>query len=324
MTWVRIDDAFADHPKIVQAGSRAAWLDVAAMCWSSRHLTDGFIPAKQVRRLTDEPNPDELAQALVDAGLWETRPDGFLVHDYLDYNPSAKEVRAQREYISKERSRAGKAGMESRWGDNKPITNAKQTDNKPLTPVPIPGMIEREKEDLELDEPTTRLAAAFQCTAGRPPSASELAQLSQLDATPAEFGAAVQVAVDRKANNLLPYALVVLADHQAGKVATQAARNRQPAPQPRPAPEPNPLADLWKTTLSDIQLQTTKATFDRWLRGTTPVERHDHTITIMTQDPFAKEWIENRLRTLIERTLASIAGEEMHLQVTTSQKGTTS
>ena len=51
MAWVKLDDHFAEHPKVVQAGPVAGFLFVAALCYANRHLTNGFIPAAQVTAL---------------------------------------------------------------------------------------------------------------------------------------------------------------------------------------------------------------------------------------------------------------------------------
>jgi hypothetical protein len=109
MPWVKVDDAFADHPKVVQAGPLAAWLYVAGLCYCGRLLTDGFIPRGQVRKLADVPGALKLAARLVEVGLWEEYPDGYRVHDYLDYNPSREQVAADRaatrERVAKWRSK---------------------------------------------------------------------------------------------------------------------------------------------------------------------------------------------------------------------------
>jgi 5-methylcytosine-specific restriction endonuclease McrA len=105
MPWVRLDDQFSDHPKILRAGPLAGWLFVCGLTYCARQLSDGFIPRSMVRRLADLDNAGELAQRLVDAGLWEACGDGFRVHDYLEYNPSAAQVRHEREG-NRERQRA--------------------------------------------------------------------------------------------------------------------------------------------------------------------------------------------------------------------------
>lgn len=97
MTWVRLDDGFADHPKIEAAGPSAAWLHVAALCYCSRHLTDGRMPAAKARRLVDARNPQQLIDRLLEVGLWETTEGGdYMIHDYLAYQPDAATVLARR------------------------------------------------------------------------------------------------------------------------------------------------------------------------------------------------------------------------------------
>jgi hypothetical protein len=92
MPWAKLDDQFPDHPKIEAAGPAAAWLFVASICYSGRYLTDGFIPAGRVARLTALPNPEACAARLVEAGLWEPVENGYYIHDFLEYNPSREMV----------------------------------------------------------------------------------------------------------------------------------------------------------------------------------------------------------------------------------------
>lgn len=100
--WLKIDDSFHDHPKVVEAGNAAVGLWVKCLAWSSRHLTDGHIPAAVVRQLGTQKDADTLTRV----GLWQTNGDGVTVPDYLDYNPSADEVRDQRS----KRAEAGRRG----------------------------------------------------------------------------------------------------------------------------------------------------------------------------------------------------------------------
>src|SRR5690606_5177208 len=50
------------------------------------------------------------ADLLVKVGLWEPAEGGFQIHDYLDYNPSADDVRAEQARISESRAKAGRMG----------------------------------------------------------------------------------------------------------------------------------------------------------------------------------------------------------------------
>jgi len=119
MSWVRIDDAFDDHPKILKLSPFAVTLHVRALCWCSRHMTDGFVPEEAIERLTfgltlndaDENTLwPEAAASIEDelrrAELWEKCAGGWSIHDYLKYNPSRKSILSQRRI----KSDAGRQG----------------------------------------------------------------------------------------------------------------------------------------------------------------------------------------------------------------------
>jgi hypothetical protein len=122
VVWVRVDDQHPDHPKVIAAGPMAAWLNVCGWCYAARYLTDGFIPAGQVRRLADVPDADVLARRLVEVGLWEDAAGGFVIHDYLEYNPSRAKVTAERaaaaERSARSRKRANRGVGSSQGGDS--------------------------------------------------------------------------------------------------------------------------------------------------------------------------------------------------------------
>jgi 5-methylcytosine-specific restriction endonuclease McrA len=92
MTWVRLDDQFTDHPKIVQAGPLAGWLFVCGLGYAARYLTDGSIPAAQVRRLADVEDAEPLAARLVAAGLWEPVEGGYQVSSAIPWGIRRSEV----------------------------------------------------------------------------------------------------------------------------------------------------------------------------------------------------------------------------------------
>ena len=92
VAYVYLDDAFGDHPKVLPLTDGAFRLHVIALCYANRHLTDGRIPAEFVGRR--RPHAGEL----VKAGLWYTDDptQGWWIHDYLDYQKSARRVREDR------------------------------------------------------------------------------------------------------------------------------------------------------------------------------------------------------------------------------------
>lgn len=98
MTWLKIDDGFAQHPKIEELSDGAFRLHVAAMAYAARNLTDGFIPSRTALRLTHTAKPKHLKE-LTEVGLWDQGgDDGWMIHDYLLYNPSRAHVEAERQW----------------------------------------------------------------------------------------------------------------------------------------------------------------------------------------------------------------------------------
>jgi hypothetical protein len=71
---------------------------------------------------------------------------------------------------------------------------------------------------------------------------------------------------------------------------------------------------IWQAALGELHLQMTKATFDTWVRNTRLVSCQDGVFVIGAPNEFTKDWLENRLRTTIERTLVGIMGEPVEVQ----------
>lgn len=116
MTWFKIDDKLALHPKVLAAGNAAIGLWVRAGSWSADQLTDGKIPATMLTVLGATKRD---AKRLVDAGLWETTPDGYQFHDWHEYNPTADAVRQGRSAMTNGSTR----GNHARWHAARGITD---------------------------------------------------------------------------------------------------------------------------------------------------------------------------------------------------------
>ena len=93
MVWFRVDDGFADHPKVIGCSLAAVGLWTKAGAWCSKHLTDGAVPGAMVRVFGGTP---KLAAELVAAGLWDTTTTGFLFHDWKARNPLREDVESRR------------------------------------------------------------------------------------------------------------------------------------------------------------------------------------------------------------------------------------
>lgn len=154
--WVKLDNGIATHPKILTAGPLALAIQIRAICYASQNQTDGFLPTNAIPLLLtgldqidietgsitgSEGQPIagfgttasdlDWPHIMVTAGLWDAEKNGYMIHDYLQWNLSKK----QYESMKKKLSSAGKKGMKSRWmshnqgykggnnlSDNLPIT----------------------------------------------------------------------------------------------------------------------------------------------------------------------------------------------------------
>ncbi len=78
--------------------------------------------------------------------------------------------------------------------------------------------------------------------------------------------------------------------------------------------------DIWDATLGELQLQMTKATFDTWVRPTHAIAYQDGAMTVGVHSPYAKEWLENRLQTTIQRTVTGIVGRSVQVSYIVKDK----
>jgi len=103
MPWIRFEDNFPEHPKVLALSDGAFRLHVRAIGYAARHLTDGHVSSAALRSMTRRP---ALPAELVAAGIWELNgDDGYKVHDYLHYQPSRADVQEHRE-ADRERKKA--------------------------------------------------------------------------------------------------------------------------------------------------------------------------------------------------------------------------
>lgn len=71
---------------------------------------------------------------------------------------------------------------------------------------------------------------------------------------------------------------------------------------------------VWQAVLGELQLQMTKATFDTWVKQTQVLAYEDGTFIIGVQNGYAKDWLENRLRGTVKRTLAGIVNRSVEIR----------
>lgn len=140
MTWVRLDDAHQDHPKVAPLSDRSYRLWVRAISYSNKFGLDGVLSASQLRQIRGPIRAKKRHETdLVAAGLWHSSGDGIVIHDIEHYQPSAQTAPE----ISQKRSDAGKKGAAARWGKDGNLPLAKNAPD-PTRPVPSrPDQIDR-------------------------------------------------------------------------------------------------------------------------------------------------------------------------------------
>lgn len=141
MTWVRFDDLTDEHPKVAGLSDRAFRWWFRSLCYASRHLTDGTLPAGFLMRV-----PAKVGDELRAAGLWKNIGDVLTIHDYLTYQPSKASVTERRRKVS-DRVR--------NWRGNAPsndVTSSVGNAVSNAAPDPDPVPQPQELSDLTLRE----------------------------------------------------------------------------------------------------------------------------------------------------------------------------
>lgn len=114
MAWAKVDDQLHGHHKIKRVWKcrPALGLHLMAMSYSACYDLDGLVPEEFVEeKLPSKRERDTALSALVDAGLWEVGPDGWIIHDWAEYNGDAR----TREAARAAKREAGRKGAAARW-----------------------------------------------------------------------------------------------------------------------------------------------------------------------------------------------------------------
>lgn len=196
MAWVKLDDQFFSHPKVLPLSKGAKLLYLSGLAYASAQLTDGRLnPSAVVLAARTVSVSPKLADELVAAGLWDSTEGIYAIHDYLTYNPDRASVLAHRAEVSGLRAAAGRIGGvrsgESRREkiEAKPKQNASpfayEATKQNRSPVPYPSPTPTTSVD-QLEEtntnPNTNNGAA-------PPAAAVLALPASRAAQRPTYGA---------------------------------------------------------------------------------------------------------------------------------------
>lgn len=153
MPWLRLDDDFLDHPKLValDAATLRTWLRVLA--YTNRRTQRAYVTDAELAKLGVSTRA-RAALTTPAAGylhpLWEPSQGGIVIHDRADYQPASAEDRAE---LSAKRAEVGRkggvaSGERRRAKSSEPLTTVKQLASPLLeakrTPVPSRPVPEEE------------------------------------------------------------------------------------------------------------------------------------------------------------------------------------
>ena len=72
--------------------------------------------------------------------------------------------------------------------------------------------------------------------------------------------------------------------------------------------------EIWEAVLGELQLQVTNTNYDTWLRETVGLGYQNGQLVVGVSSPFAIEWLEKRLYSLIKKTLISVSGHDLKVR----------
>jgi hypothetical protein len=179
MPWVALEHDFTANPKVVQLTAEEFRSWVSLLCWAARFRTRGFIPKTIGVELAGATVKRTKKYELL--GLLETRPDGWYIHDWDEYNGTGKEreqarlrKQAQRERSRQDRdnhrdnvtpakrdnvtpaSRARPAARDDAPASQDPGFTSLPTVPLPHTEEPLPPADTSEHDDIAFDPPPAR------------------------------------------------------------------------------------------------------------------------------------------------------------------------
>jgi uncharacterized phage protein (TIGR02220 family) len=139
VSWVRVDDAAPNHPKLFRVGLEAMGFWLCCLCYANRTLSDGHIPSGDLGLVAPgagRARAEKLAKCLAEGGLLRETPDGFWIHDFLDYQPSAAQIRAERLAARGRMARLRSQGVRQNVDGRAPDVRANSERTSPEVHVP--------------------------------------------------------------------------------------------------------------------------------------------------------------------------------------------
>ncbi len=78
---------------------------------------------------------------------------------------------------------------------------------------------------------------------------------------------------------------------------------------------------IWQATLGQLQLQLAKPTYDTWVKNTQGLSYEDGVLVVGVHSAYAKDWLENRLYAIIQRTVTEVAQRTTSVRFVVKRNG---
>jgi len=75
----------------------------------------------------------------------------------------------------------------------------------------------------------------------------------------------------------------------------------------------------WQSVLAQLQMEMPRASYDTWVRDTRPVGYEDGALTIAVRNAYARDWLESRLASTVNRLLIGILNSNVAVNFVVSQ-----
>src|SRR5512139_3004399 len=70
----------------------------------------------------------------------------------------------------------------------------------------------------------------------------------------------------------------------------------------------------WQSVLGQLQREMPRASFDTWVRDTDAISLEDGVLTISARNAYARDWLESRLASTVQRLLVGILNQSVLVQ----------
>jgi len=76
--------------------------------------------------------------------------------------------------------------------------------------------------------------------------------------------------------------------------------------------------EAWELAISDLRREISKVHFDTWVSSLRPLGYQNHIFTVAANNPYAREWVEKRIKSTLAHKLEGLYAETVQLEIVVS------